>query len=225
MPTPTCFAETPLGRNHEASLPRLERVRRLGNPAALIKPDTAERFWRELPGHAWDVVRVTKVMAILNPLLHRHAASDWEYNRDPTRIPLENQNEWRMVGGGRVVRKDRAIAWACSGGERIRQASCWSLAAQELALLGFPGLGTLVEVEEVILWLIETGVMVPTAHWNMRYTPYRPYSGSTGILTDTGWGHAPENPVGWVTEPLSIPIDDIGDAGAIGTNWHARPGH
>lgn len=107
-----------------------------------------------LPGNPWDVLTAGEFLEALgvdDPML----ANRWLYRRAPKTPPFEPQGRW-CVGRGapRVIRKDRAIAWATSQGADIPAAECWPLAAASLADLGWPGLRSAAEVQETVSFLL-----------------------------------------------------------------------
>lgn len=199
---------TPLAIPYERT-PRPERLRRFQRPSSLIRPDTALRIWRETPGNAWDVITARQLAPILDPSLSRLAINDWEYARYPDRPPLEESHLWSTGrGSGRVIRKDRAIAWAMTGGETVRHSNCWELGARNLERLGFPGLKTLADVEACVLFLVDSGAIQRNFRWRFPYVPWLPYSGPSGLHEWSDFGRRPDYPVGWVGPYFELPDDD-----------------
>jgi hypothetical protein len=185
--------------------------RRGGDPAALIRPDTAERIWCETPGHAWDLILASELMQILDPTASRLCANDWEYMERTGRPPFEPQWIWKSgPGQPRVIRKDRAIAWACNDGQPLPASDCWGLSAEELGRMGFSGMWCLERVEEQILWLLEKRIITLRFERRRSAGPYLPFGedhpGRTG---GDPWGRIGDLPDGWrARRYFSIPRDD-----------------
>lgn len=191
------------------TIPRRQRLRRYQSPAALIRPDTARRIWLETPGNPWDVIPAARLAAILHPSLSPLAINDWEWRKYPDRPPLEPQSVWRSgPGGGRVIRKDRAIAWAVTGGRPVPDYNCWDMGSQMLARFGYPGLTTLQETEDQLLWLVKNGIVELARTLYPAYGPWQPYSGSYPAGPRGPWGTLPDLPAGWSRTRFELPSDD-----------------
>ena len=104
-------------------------------------------------------------------------ANRWIYRRADGTPPFEEQGKWRVSEGApRVIRKDRAVAWAETGGQCLPARECWTYAADDLAELGWPGLAGPDEVQEVLEFLLSQGVLefkTPPKRWSELGRLYR----------------------------------------------------
>lgn len=127
-------------------------------PPSLIRADTVDRL-SSLPRRAWDVVTAAEFLDALgvdDPML----ANRWLYRRSTGTPPFEPVGRWRVgPGAPRVIRKDRAIVWAETGGASPPARECWPIAAGDLAELGWPGLSSAEEVQQILSLLLHHGIV------------------------------------------------------------------
>ncbi len=132
-------------------------LRRPTSPKHLLRPQLAREIYAATPGLVWDLMLASELAEVLRPNLSRMAINDWEYQRAPLRPPLEPRGRWATgPGAPRVIRKDRAMLWAMTGGRWTDPADCWRLARWELRRLGFPVPPKADEVNKLVQWLLET---------------------------------------------------------------------
>ena len=135
--------------------------RRTFYPASFIGPQTHEAL-AALPGHPWDVVTASAFLEAIG-IGDRMMANRWIYRGCAGAPPFEPPDRWKVGSGApRVIRKDRAIAWADTHGKSVPARECWPYAATELGTMGWPGLNGPDEVQEVLHFLVESGI-VPLA--------------------------------------------------------------
>lgn len=142
-------------------------VPRLFDPPSFIGPGTEQNL-AKLPGFAWDVVTAVAFLKALG-ITDKMVANRWLFRQPPGCPPFEPTDLWRAGRGGpRVIRKDRAMAWARSQGIAVPGRECWIFAATDLERLGWPGLSGPDQVQEHLDFLIERGIVSPA------YPPQKP---------------------------------------------------
>jgi hypothetical protein len=124
------------------------------HPRSFIKPDTVAML-ESLPLHPWDVMPASQFLTVLGAS-DKMLANRWLYRSVGDAPPFEPPGRWRSgPGAPRVIRKDRAIAWA-AGADSPQGSDCWPYAAGALSALGWPGLDSAQAVQEVLTFLIRS---------------------------------------------------------------------
>lgn len=119
------------------------------SPKSFIRSDT-EAVLDKLPGHPWDVVEAADFLRALGAS-DKMLVNRWIYRAADNTPPFEPQSKWAVGSGApRVIRKDRAMAWARSGGEAIPARECWPYAAKALEEMGWRDLDEPEGVQEVL---------------------------------------------------------------------------
>jgi hypothetical protein len=139
-------------------------------PPSFITSHTADRL-QDAPINPWDVMTAAAFIRALgasDPML----VNRWLYRRSPAAPPFEEVGVWRSgPGASRVIRKDRAIAWARSGGQTIAKRDCWPQAATALAKMGWVDLAGPDRVQEVVSHIIGNGsilLAMPLRDWTAK---------------------------------------------------------
>ncbi len=132
--------------------------RRLFDPRSFIEADTEARI-AALPVYAWDVVTAHEFLSALR-VEDKMVANRWLYRAPQGLPPFEPPGKW-VVGSGapRVIRKDCAMAWAGSGGLAVTGQDCWPYASDDLARLGWRGLGSSEDVQSVFSFLLDHSII------------------------------------------------------------------
>lgn len=149
---------------------------RLFDPPSFITEATPAALCA-LPGYAWDVIPAPTFADALG-VADKMLTNRWLYRRPEGMPPFEPVGRWVPGrGGARVIRKDRALAWARSGGRAVPASECWIYAADDLAKLGWPGLHDASGVQQILSILFECEGLRPA---------YRPVHAATldGLYVD-----------------------------------------
>lgn len=135
-------------------------------PASYIGPDT-EASLLSLPIYPWDVLPAPAFLAALG-VGDRMLVNRWLYRGADQTPPFEPQGRWAVgQGAPRVIRKDRAVAWARSGGKAFSGRDCWPLAAEALNEIGWPALAGPEQVQSTLDFLLTAGIIplaIPPRH-------------------------------------------------------------
>ena len=127
-------------------------------PASFISEAATERL-ADMPIQPWDVMTAStflKALGVSDTMMVNRGI----YRGSPGTPPFEKVGLWRGGSGApRVIRKDRAVAWATSGGESVPARACWPLAAATLAELGWPGLDGPDAVQDILSLLLRPGIL------------------------------------------------------------------
>jgi hypothetical protein len=128
------------------------------DPSSYITAEAVARL-HSVPINPWDTMTAATFLQALG-IEDKMSANRWHYRNAPGTPPFEPVGIWRSgPGASRVIRKDRAVAWAESGGQSVSGRDCWPQAAEALAELGWPNLDGPNEVQGVLTLLIGKGVM------------------------------------------------------------------
>ena len=127
-------------------------------PATFIQPDTLAKV-AALPILPWEVMTAREFLETLG-VQDRMLANRWLYRSALGTPPFEPPNRWAVgPGAPRVIRKDRALAWAETAGCALSGRDCWPYAAKALAALGWPGLESPDAVLGILSFLLRHGVI------------------------------------------------------------------
>jgi hypothetical protein len=143
-------------------------VRKPFIPRSFIGP-TAMGALKGLPIRAWDVMPAANFLKALG-VADKMLANRWLYRQVEDAPPFETVGRWRSgPGSPRVIRKDMALAWLKAPG-KVSGSECWPYAADDLALLGWPGLQSPEAVQEILSFLLGTGIIQPAIMPTQRTT-------------------------------------------------------
>jgi hypothetical protein len=149
-------------------------VRRTFSPTSFISHAT-EGALLAVPIYAWDVMSASRFVEALG-VADKMLVNRWLYRGACHTPPFEPAGKWVSGrGGSRVIRKDKAIAWARTGGQSLSNMACWRFAAEDLAAIGWPNLGGPAEVQDILNFLFDHGVIrhaVPLRRWTERRDLY-----------------------------------------------------
>ena len=133
-------------------------TRRPFTPTSFIDPNSVEAL-AALPVRAWDVVTASEFLSALG-IEDKMLANRWLYRCAQGTPPFEPPKIWRTGRGApRVIRKDRAIAWAATAGGDVPARACWPYAAKELEALGWPELSGPDAVQAVVSFLLREDIV------------------------------------------------------------------
>jgi hypothetical protein len=128
------------------------------DPASFINRKSCEAL-SALPVKPWDVVTAAEFLRALG-VEDKMMVNRWIYRGCAGVPPFEPLNRWRVGSGGpRVIRKDRAMAWARTRGKSVSARDCWPDAAAELREMGWPGLSDPEDVQQVLGFLLASGIV------------------------------------------------------------------
>jgi hypothetical protein len=114
---------------------------------------------QSIPIYPWDVMTAADFLKALG-VDDKMLVNRWLYRNASGTPPFEPVGVWRAgPGASRVIRKDRAIAWAETGGQCVPGRNCWPQAADALAEIGWPCLADPDGVQELLTLLVGKGVI------------------------------------------------------------------